>query len=238
MFGPLSPTRGSLCVAFQFTAERSPAPGMRALQSIVTDRTSEGRLCARRQAALRPHRKGLPDRPGSCLDGCTGGTCSLRSGKDRGVGLEWADCEEGEKGKARRVLWLRGSSVFNGVANRCPAAAGAARCATSEDDSGTWSLRSRQSCPPARSGSPGCASAKGKVSTWARSDTQLPSSWGRGSGRDDFPPHSWLWPSAAHCPPPWLLSPSRLVTSSVTSVQRWNLCTRSFLIQKLEAGCW
>ena len=37
-----------------------------------------------------------------------------------------------------------------------------ARCAISEDDSGTWLLRSRQSCPPARSGSPGCASAKGQ----------------------------------------------------------------------------
>ena len=218
---------------------------MRALQSIVTDRTSEGRLCARRQAALRPHGKGLPDRPGSCLDGCTGGTCSLRSGKDRGVGLEWADCEEGEKGERRgrqgESFGFAGAQCSVGLligALLLGGGGAAARCATSEDDSGTWSLRSRQSCPPARSGSPGCASAKGKVSTWARSDTQLRSSWGRGSGRDDFPPHSWLWPSAAHCPPPWLLSPSRLVTSSVTSVQRWNLCTRSFLIQKLEAGCW
>ena len=167
----------------------------------------------------------------------TGGTCSLRSCKDRGVGLESGECKEGEKGEGRRVLWLCRASLFSGVTNSCPGGRGVARCAISEDDSGTWSLRSRQSCPPMRSDSPahqrdraalGVRVPRDKVSAWAQNGPPLESPWAgvvvRGSGRDDFPPHSWLWPSAAHCPPPWLLSPSRLVTSSITSVQGGNLC--------------
>lgn len=176
-----------------------------------------------------------PDRPESFLDGCD--WRDLQPEVLQGQG-RWAGVG-GSARRGRRERRGRDGESFGFAGAQCSmgllivallVGAGAARCAMSEDDSGTWSLRSRQSCPPARSGSRGCASAKGKVSAWAQSDTQLWSSWGRGSGRDDFPPHSWLWPSAAHCPPPWLLSPSRLVTSSITSVQRWNLCSCSFLV--------
>lgn len=95
-----------------------------------------------------------------------GGTCSLRSCKDRGVGLESGGVQVGEKrGREGGSFGFAGPHCSMGLLIVALVVMGvvvAARCAMSEDNSGTWLLRSRQSCPPVRSGSPGCASTKGQ----------------------------------------------------------------------------